>query len=146
MANICDPTPEQLAGWSEWLAARPESVRRLAERFVPWKLYRMKTTGHRCTVHSFGEDGTLVVSVTGRYNRVLFDHSVFGVSPDDLVECDLPAPGEFLGSAAAEAGYGEADVRVVLIPKIREELRKTHDRSECNTPGCLLCETGGDAA
>ena len=59
----------------------------------------MKSTGHRVTMYSYSENGTVTVNVTGDYNVVVFERQVFGISPDDLEECDLPAPGEFLGHA-----------------------------------------------
>ena len=97
MARFTEPTPEQEAGWKEWVAERPPVVRAVAERFEPWSLYRLKTTGQRVTIHSFSEDGTMTVLVTGDFNLLTFSRSVFGINPDDLEPCDLPAPDEFLG-------------------------------------------------
>lgn len=98
MANTFDPTPEQLAGYHEWVASRPENVRPIAARFKPWELYRLKTTGHRVAVYSFGEadDGkvSLTVIVSSKYNFTMFERRVFGISPDDLEPCDLPDPME----------------------------------------------------
>lgn len=97
-----EPTAEQLQGWKDWVADRPEEVRTVAERFDPWTLYRLKSSGHRVTVGAFDEeqDGkvTLRVNVTGEFNFVTFERSVFGVNPDDLEECDLPGPDETLGT------------------------------------------------
>lgn len=102
MANLIAPTPELLAEYEEWLLARPEAVRRVAEKFRPWILYRIKSSRHRVTIVSFDShsDGsvTLKVNVTGQYNAVMFDRTVFGVDPDDLEECELPRPGEILGT------------------------------------------------
>ena len=95
--NLYEPTEEQIRKWDEWVKERPECVRVVAERFKPWKLYRMKA-GHRVYLASFCEDGTMTVFVTGRFNFVAFDRRVFGVNPDDLTECDLPGPGEVTGS------------------------------------------------
>jgi hypothetical protein len=98
MAGIYDPTPEQRAAWDDWVASRPACVRRVAERFDPWSLYRLRTTGHRVTIYAFdeGEDGrvTLKVDVTSKFNRVAFERRVFGIDPDDLEPCELPAFGE----------------------------------------------------
>jgi len=103
MANVFEPTEEQQKNWAQWVAERPDNVRAVAERFLPWKLYRMRSTGHRVTVYSLGEhpDGTvtLTVNVTGEFNLLSFERRVFGISPDDLEECDLPAKDEPLGSA-----------------------------------------------
>lgn len=105
MAQFTESTSEQKAGWSQWVAERPDNVRKVAERFDPWTLYRMKDTNQRVTLYSFGEqaDGgvTVTVNITGQFNLIAFDRQVFGVDPDDLEECDLPE-GEPLGEVLNE--------------------------------------------
>lgn len=107
MARFTEPTKEQLAGWKAWVAERPDNVRQVAESFEPWSLYRMKDTGQRCTLVSFGEgeDGsvTLTVNITGEFNAVIFDRSVFGVDPDSLESCDLPPKTEAVGAALTDS-------------------------------------------
>ncbi len=97
-----EPTEEQLHGWKAWVAERPDNVKALATRFDPWTLYRLISSGHRVIVQGFDEgvDGTvsLRVMVSGEFNFVTFERSVFGISPDDLEECDLPGPDEPLGT------------------------------------------------
>ena len=56
---------------------------------------------------------------------------VFGIPVDELVECDLPGPGEDLGDTAAEAGYDEDDIKNILIPKMKED-----HRLNCRDPHC----------
>lgn len=96
--RFTEPTKAQERVYRRWVKSRPPNVRAVAERFEPWSLYRLKTTGHRVTVHSFGEekDGsvTLTVNVTADFNFVMFERQVFGIQPDDLEPCDLPQPGE----------------------------------------------------
>lgn len=104
MSNTFEPTNAQRAAWATWVQERPECIRVVAERFQPWKLYRMKSTGHRVVVLSFAEPSdsagvTLRVAVSGEYNLVAFERQVFGIDPDDLEECDLPGPGDVIGSA-----------------------------------------------
>lgn len=106
----------------EWLATRPKVIQDMAKLCPPDRLYRM-SSGHRCTIYSYSEDRTVTVEVTGEFNRVVFGRRVFGIPVDELVECDLPEPGEDLGDTAQEAGYDEKDVREILIPKIRESMR-----------------------
>ena len=102
--NIAEPTEESRENWKAWVAARPAHVRAVIERhgFQPWKLYRMKSTGHRVTIAAFDEQKgdriTMRVNVTGEFNLVQFERQVFGVDPNDLEECDLPDPAEPLGS------------------------------------------------
>ena len=110
MAWIVEPTAEEIASYQAWVAERPPAVKAVAERFKPWALYRLTTTGHRVTVRSFGEgdDGavTLIVRVSGDFNVVTFERDVFGISPDDLVECDLPTADEPLGTILAPDEVG----------------------------------------
>lgn len=107
MARIVEPTPEQERKWKKWVEGRPENVRSVAERFDPWSLYRLKSTGQRVTVYSFGEekDGsvTLTVDITGEFNYIVFDRQVFGIDPNDLEPCDLPAADELLGTLLSPA-------------------------------------------
>jgi hypothetical protein len=74
----------------------------VAERFWPNRLYRLKRGGHRVTIVSFDEEEngaiSLKVRVSGEFNAVIFERTVFGIKPEDLEECDLPEPGEILGS------------------------------------------------
>jgi hypothetical protein len=103
MAIVFDPSPEQLNDWNSWVRSRPESVRSVATKLVPWRLYRIRQSGHRATLYSFTEhdDGkvTCTMVVSGKFNLVAFERRVFDVDPDDLEECDLPSPDEALGSA-----------------------------------------------
>lgn len=113
MARFYTPTQEQVDGWNAWVAQRPPHVRAVAERFDPWSLYRMKD-GRRVTVVSFGErpDGhvTLTVNISGEFNIVTFERSVFGIEPDDLEPCDLPPEGERVGALLTD----EADIRAYV--------------------------------
>ncbi len=99
------PTAEQRASWAAWLAQLPEHVRAVAAKLNPWTLYRLKSSGHRVVLHSLGDDDAdsskpilLTVNVLGKFNFVSFERRVTGVVPEDLEECELPAPGEKLGS------------------------------------------------
>jgi hypothetical protein len=97
MANIYEPTPEQEKGWVAWAAGRPKVIQDLAARFKPWKLYLLKSSGHRVFLLSFNESNTITVAVTGKYNLVSMERQVFGIQPEDLEECELPDPGTPLG-------------------------------------------------
>jgi hypothetical protein len=106
MANLFEPTSEQREAWEAWVAERPPTIREVIERHAlePWKLYRLTSSGHRVYIHSVDEpkDGsapTLKVIVSGDYNAVAFERTVFGIQPEDLVECELPSPDELVGSA-----------------------------------------------
>lgn len=76
----------------DWVQSRPDSVREIAEKVLPWKLYRLKSSGHVVTLYSIDEpvDGgtpTLKVQVLNRYNdNLAFERTVFGIRLEDLEE------------------------------------------------------------
>lgn len=123
MADFYTPTADDIKAWDEFVLSRPEAVKAVAAKLFPWKLYRMKSTGHRVTLYCLDEntDGTvtLQVDVTGEFNALMFDRRVFGISPDDLEECELPAEGEILGSALASE-----EVDNVVLDRIFANKRK----------------------
>lgn len=90
MARYIEPTQEQLTGWNEWLASRPEVIQKLAARFDPWSLYKMKSTGHLVSLYSFDENNTVTVNVTGEFNILTHSRRVFGIDPDDLEPAEIP--------------------------------------------------------
>ena len=83
--------------FEEWLDGRPDIIREVATKCPPGRLYLLKISNHRVFPYSYSEDGTITVVVSGEYNAVLFERKVFGIHPNDLVECDLPKKGEALG-------------------------------------------------
>ena len=120
MARIIEPTAKEKKAWTVWVASRPNNVRNVVERFDPWSLYRMKSTGHRVTIHSFSEDGTLTVNITGEFNTILFDRQVFGINPDDLEPCDLPDADEITGTVMTQEQVDENidNLRVAVRPDL----------------------------
>lgn len=137
MADRYTPTEEQRAGYEEWCASRPPHVAEVARRLPPWKLYRMKSTGHRVTLYAFDENGeegavTLRVNVTKEYNFVTFERQVFGIDPDDLEECDLPGEDELLGTLyegeEADRFIDEVARPAIMGPERAEEIRQEFER------------------
>ncbi len=121
MARIYEPTPEQEAMWNEWVAERPPAVREVAQRFEPWSLYRLKSSGHRVTIYSFTDEPvTMTVDVTGDFNAVTFERRVFGINPDDLEPCELPSPDEPLGALMSQGEVNENRdaLRVAIRPDV----------------------------
>ena len=120
MARIIEPAAKEKKAWTAWVASRPNNVRKVVERFDPWSLYRMKSTGHRVTIHSFSEDGTLTVNITGEFNTILFDRQVFGINPDDLEPCDLPDADEITGTVMTQEQVDENidNLRVAIRPDL----------------------------
>ena len=82
----------------EWLSNRPKIIQELVEKIKPGRLYLLKTSNHRVIPYSYFEDGTVSVIVSSEYNALIFERIVFDVSPDDLIECDLPPDGEQVGA------------------------------------------------
>lgn len=139
MANYYEPTEQNIIDYQTWVAERPDGIRQIAERFFPWKLYRDKGH-HRVLVIGFAEDPSVPggvsvkMSVLAQFNEVLtFERNVFGVDPDDLVECELPDPSIVLGEPlfrtieekqafdASGASY-EKLVKTRLADKVMREL------------------------
>lgn len=98
MAKIADVDQTE---FDAWLSTRPESIQKLAKKIPPGRLYRMDN--QRVFPYSYNEDGTLTVIVSGEYNAIVFERSVFGVKPESLVECDLPEEGEALGTMLTDS-------------------------------------------
>lgn len=82
----------------EWLKARPPIIQELAKNFPSDRLYLLASSNHRVEIHGYSEDGTLIVRVLGKWNKVMFERNVFGIKPADLTECDLPPKNEQVGS------------------------------------------------
>jgi hypothetical protein len=103
MSRWYEPTPEQVEGYRKWVEGRPVSVRRVIEQYglAPWNLYRLADTGQRVYLLSLSthDDGTvsLTVAVSGKFNLLFSERSVFGIKPEDLTECELPPPDELVG-------------------------------------------------
>jgi hypothetical protein len=86
--NWTEPTDEVRALWQEWLDERPADVRAVAERFNPWTMYRLTTTGQRCQVIGFHEtdDGpTVYIYAEHETLGPMTGVNVFGINPDDVV-------------------------------------------------------------
>lgn len=79
-----DPTDEQRDAWREWLADRPPSVRAVAERFDPWTVYRLKTTGQACQIQAFDESGTVRAYCQHPGLGGISGVGVAGIDPDDF--------------------------------------------------------------
>lgn len=123
MANFWEPTPEQLKKREAWVESLPvEAAKEAARKILPWKLYRIKGEGPRMALIGVWNDGTCQMAIRGEWNLVAFERNVFGVNPDDLVECELPAPDELLGVTMNDEQTMEA------IRKLRE--------TPCGDPGC----------
>src|SRR3990167_7102778 len=110
--------------WKKWVDSRPSIIQDLCKRFPPTKLYRLNNSGHRVTLYSYSEDGTMTVSVTGEYNAIAFDRRVFGIEPDNLEECDLPEEGELFGTVFT----AEEDINAVI-----EQLRNSTPPNTAST-------------
>lgn len=96
--------------WAEWVASRPPVVQAMCKSHPPDRLYQMASTGHKVTLYSYSENGTVTVDVTGQYNALLLERRVFGVDINDLTECDLPADDELLGAMLqTEDDYDETN-------------------------------------
>lgn len=100
MANITEPTEEKLKEIQEWLKDRPQIIKDLCEKIPPYKLYEVKTGNcdkcltKKVTIYSYQEDGTITVNLSRNFNIIKEDLNVFGMFPEELIECDLPTDNE----------------------------------------------------
>lgn len=94
MAKAFEMSEAQAVKWRDWVATRPDLIRQMCDQYPPDRLYRLKSSGHRVTVYSYSEDGTVTVLVMRQWNNPLaFERRVFGIDPiADLEECELPEP------------------------------------------------------
>lgn len=90
-ARWTEPDDDQRDAWEEWKTdpSRPADMRAVAERFDPWSMYRLKTTGQRCGVVSFFEsdgDQPVTLGIYAEHETLgpISAVKVIGVSPDDL--------------------------------------------------------------
>lgn len=128
MALFVQPTLEQRQLWAAWIAELPDCLQTVARHFNPWTLYRLITTEQRVTVAAFHEPKypggkvSLTVNVTGEFNLLTHDRAVFGIDPNHLVECDLPAPNELLGTmmTSKEVEENIHALRVLVRPDLWE--------------------------
>lgn len=104
MANIFDPSDEIIKEWDNWVNSKSEKVKKLASQVKPWKLYKLKSSGHKVTIYSIDEpededlEPTFKVNVLAQFNFVVFERRVFGIKLEDLEETDLPEKDEMIGS------------------------------------------------
>lgn len=124
MAKINDGFKQ--AEFDAWVATRPPVIQEMCRRLPPDRLYLIKSTGQRCTLHSYSENGTVTVDITGQYNRILYDRRVFGVDAGELEECDFPASDEPIGTILTTPEEVEAHItmrraELGLPPRTPEE-------------------------
>lgn len=87
-------TTEQKQDWANWLAKRPENVRKVAEQIVPWKRYRDKRIvddiGNRYIPCSYeeSEHGSITITCLKVNDKfpALGGYRVFGIKAENLEE------------------------------------------------------------
>lgn len=99
--------------FEEWKNSRPKIVKEMIEKYPPNLLYLYKPTNHRVTIYSYSEDGTATINCTGEYNKIMFGRQVFGIDPNNLEECDLPADDEELGEILTEREDQEEYLKIL---------------------------------
>ena len=122
MARIFEPPQEQVDSFNAWADSLPEPAHANAKKFPPWELFRMKSTGQRVTLNGCNDNGTISVTVSGKYNAVLAERIVFGVDPADLEPCDLPEPHEPTGTLLSQQDVADNidKLRVLIRPDLWE--------------------------
>lgn len=73
------------ADFNKWLKDRPAVIQEMVKAHPPDLVYTLRTTGHRVTIASYSEDGTVTVDIGYEHNLLVFPRGVFGVNPNDLI-------------------------------------------------------------
>jgi len=89
---MTDWTEEQKKEWAEWLAGRPEHVRKVAEAFPPSRKYRLKDddpgVGNYYIPQQYDEhkDGSVTMTCAKFNDKlpILGGYAVFGMKPESL--------------------------------------------------------------
>lgn len=72
----------------KWIEERPQVIKDMIARHPPNRLYLLQDKW-RVFLESYNENGTLTVAICDAYNSgLMFEREVFGVRPEDLIECD----------------------------------------------------------
>jgi len=79
----------------QWLKDRPPVIAQMFRKRPPNLLYKINPSGSKGTIYSYSEDGTISLAVSGEYCLVQFPSRVFGVSIDNIEECE---PDEQVGT------------------------------------------------
>lgn len=85
-------TPDKQREWNEWVEALPETTGNLARKFPINRLYILLSSFHIVSPYSYGDNGTLTVTVSKEYNDITESWRVFGVLPDGLLEWNGGTP------------------------------------------------------
>ena len=89
-------TEEQKKEWQNWVNERPENVKKVVLKIVPWKTYRdiriIEDIGNRYRPVSYEEekDGRVTVTCekTNEEMPILGGCEVFGMNPNNLQEAN----------------------------------------------------------
>jgi hypothetical protein len=98
--------------YSEWLAECPECIREMAAKWPLNVLWLLKPTGQRGAITSYAENGTVTVAFPWGLN--LSGVEVFGIDPNDLVECDDDSP--FMEFHLKDLQSAENDAPIFEMP------------------------------
>ena len=84
-------TPEQQASWDEWVTGRPPAVAEVCRRFPGWRKFWLDPPGQVVRIYSYheirGGGVSMTVLVLHEDNpHVVFERTVFGITPNDLHE------------------------------------------------------------
>jgi hypothetical protein len=88
--RVFEPLKSHERIYQRWLAGEPEVIRKVAERFDPWTLYLMRSTGKKVMVRAFVASGDLrmvllrVSTIDVDAETLLGVESISNVDPDDL--------------------------------------------------------------
>lgn len=115
---MSEPTAEQRAEWSKWVAERPPSVQAVAVQFPPWICIRDASTGRgHYIVLAFAEpegDEPVTLRVAHGADSFMPGFEVFGIAPEDMRMCGCGAWSWPSEEQAAESS-AEADAFIAAV-------------------------------
>lgn len=113
-STTMEMTEEEKREFEQWLADRPQVIKKMVASYPPTQLYRHKETGQVFALQAYNEDGTVRAYVLPEYSGLVTGGcSVFGIDPKTDLE---PATQAHLDARKAQfAGMTVDDVTVTVI-------------------------------
>jgi len=133
MAKLPGITSERIEEFNNWILSRPEIIQKTVKEFPPDVLYKLKPDNLRVMIVGYNEDGTLVVLVSGRFNKIPYEHQITGITTDNLEECDLPVEGEELGTMFTDKAEIDKYILDQANVQKEKEAKMTFKCSKCGS-------------
>ncbi len=104
MARYRTPGAKEVRDWQTWVASHPPSIREVAEKVLPWELYRVRSykrllRGVLQGLTTSEEPCQVALLLLPRFNPMLAWTEFRVIVPVEQLEpCDLPGPADRVGA------------------------------------------------